>query len=71
MEIYEIHRLGVLLDNAITYILEDLTNNGMSLEDAYKEMKKYLGTSMYELRKLGVAEDWEVEQFDEEREKGD
>ena len=66
MEKYEIHRLTVLLNNAITYILENLTNSGMSIEDSYREMKKYLGTSMYELNKLGVSEDWEVEQFDEE-----
>lgn len=69
MESYELHRVTVLLDNAITYILENLCNSGMSLEDAYSEMKKYLGTSMYELRKLGVAQDWEVEQYDEEARK--
>lgn len=70
MEAYEIHRLTVLLNNAITYILENLTNSGMSIEDSYREMKKYLGTSMYELNKLGVSEDWEVEQFDEETKEG-
>lgn len=70
MEAYEIHRLTVLLNNAITYILENLTNSGMSIEDSYREMKKYLGTSMYELNKLGVSEDWEVERFDKETEEG-
>ncbi len=61
-------RLMVLLENAINYILNTCINKGMSLEDSYREMKKNLGTSMYELRKLGIAEDWEVEQFDKEAE---
>ena len=32
----EINMYEVLLNNAITYILENLTNSGMSIEDSYR-----------------------------------
>lgn len=66
MEDYELCRLKVLLDNAICYILKDLKGKGETVSEAYSDMKHYLGTSMYELHKLGVCKECEVDKYDKE-----